>query len=81
MSGPGTHLSLMLGRFGIHEQPGCKCKSKAALMDRQGPDWCEQNLERIIGWLRAEAGKRRLPFLEPVARMLVRRAIAKARAG
>jgi hypothetical protein len=43
------------------------------------PGWCEANLDEIVGWLREEATKRSLPFLDLPARLLVRRAISNAR--
>jgi hypothetical protein len=48
-------------------------------MDAHGCDWCESNIAVITGWLREEASKRGLPFLDVAARLLVRRAIANAR--
>jgi hypothetical protein len=48
-------------------------------MDQRGPDWCEENLPEVIGWLREAAEERGLPFVEAVATLFVRRAIAKAR--
>lgn len=43
------------------------------------PGWCERHIEEIVGWLREEANRRSLPFLDAVGRMLVRRAIKLAR--
>ena len=43
------------------------------------PGWCEAHLDEIVGWLREEATKRKLPFIDTVGRMLVRRAIKNAR--
>jgi hypothetical protein len=48
-------------------------------MDRQGSEWCESNLDTIVGWLREEAEKRGLPFLDVAGRLLVKRAIRNAR--
>ena len=48
-------------------------------MDAKGCDWCETNLDEIVAWLREEATKRKLPFLDIAGRMLVRRAIHNAR--
>jgi peroxiredoxin len=78
-SGPGTELKKLLERVGLHVTPDCPCNARAALMDRNGCDWCARNIDTIIGWLREEASKRGLVFLEPAARMLVRKAIARAR--
>jgi hypothetical protein len=49
------------------------------MMDENGPDWCEENLETIVGWLQEEAKRRKLPFVRTGARLLVRYAIRRAR--
>jgi hypothetical protein len=77
--GPGTELKRLLGRIGIKAEPGCKCTARAEAMDRQGCDWCDANAPTIVGWLREEATKRGLPFLDAAAGLLVRRAIHNAR--
>ena len=79
VAGPGTHLASILGRLGLSERPGCKCKSYAAQMDRWGVDGCTDRIMEIVGWLRLEAENRGLPFVDFVGRMLVNRAIANAR--
>lgn len=82
--GPGTELARFLSRFGIRpDEAGCRCEARAAEMDARGPDWCEVNLDTIVGWLREEAQRRggltwKL-FSETVARLLVRRAVKIAR--
>ncbi|MFO1433547.1 MAG: TlpA disulfide reductase family protein [Candidatus Competibacteraceae bacterium] len=78
-SGPGTELKKLLARFGMQTTPDCPCNDRVILMDRNGCDWCAQNIDTIIGWLREEANRRGLVFIEPAARVLVRRAITKAR--
>ena len=77
--GPGTELKALLARVGITASPDCSCNARAAEMDRQGVEWCEANLDTIVGWLREQATARGLPFLDVAGRMLVRRAIANAR--
>jgi hypothetical protein len=46
-------------------------------------EWtCDENERRtgeIVSWMRDEASRRGLPFLDVAARLLVRRAIANAR--
>lgn len=78
-SGPGTELHSLLGRFGLTASGDCKCRSRASLMDRNGCDWCDANIEEIVGWLRESAAERGLPFVDMAGRLLVRRAIANAR--
>ena len=77
--GPGTHLKKLLGRIGIKATPNCSCNAKARTMDAKGCDWCEEHVDQIVGWLREEAGKRRLPFVDAIGRVLVKRAISNAR--
>ena len=77
--GPGTELKKLLARVGITATPDCACNARAAEMDRQGVEWCEANLDTIVGWLREQATARGLPFLDVAGRLLVRRAIANAR--
>ena len=79
MVGPGGELTKLLHRFGFGATPGCKCRKRAAIMDANGCDWCEQNVPTIVGWLREEAAKRGLPFLDVAGTVLVRRAIRNAR--
>jgi hypothetical protein len=76
---PGTELSKLLRRFGITATPDCSCNTRAAEMDRQGVEWCEANIDTIVGWLREQATARGLPFLDVAGRLLVRRAISNAR--
>jgi hypothetical protein len=78
-SGPGTELKKLLAMVGITAKPNCSCNAKARTMDANGCDWCEANLDEIVGWLREEATKRGLPFLDAAGRVLVRRAISNAR--
>lgn len=78
VTGPGTELKKVLGKLGISERPGCKCNSRAREMDHRGLDWCRNNVEMIVDWLREEAQAQGLPFVELGARMLVRYAIRRA---
>lgn len=80
--GPGTELKKMLARIGLTSTPSCSCNARARLMDEneaREPGWCESNLDEIVGWLREEAARRGLPFVDIAGRMLVRRAIRNAR--
>ena len=78
-SGPGTELKKILSLVGITATPDCACNKRAKIMDTNGCDWCEQNLDMIVGWLREEATKRKLPFIDAAGRLLVRRAISNAK--
>jgi hypothetical protein len=76
---PGTALKSLLATIGITAAPNCSCQRHANEMDARGCDWCEENLDTIVGWLREEATKRGLPFIDAAGRLLVRRAIRNAR--
>ena len=81
-NGPGAELKKLLGRIGIVATPNCSCNARAKRMDveeAREPGWCEAHLDEIVGWLRDEATKRKLPFLDAAGRVLVRRAISNAR--
>ena len=75
----GTALKALLATIGITADNNCSCNARAREMDARGCDWCEENIDTIVGWLRDEATKRGLPFLDAAGRMLVRRAIRNAR--
>ena len=79
--GPGTELKKLLAGwpFRIVAKANCSCNARARDMDRRGCDWCEANIDNIVVWLREEAAKRKLPFLDIAGRVLVRRAIKNAR--
>ena len=57
--GPGGCLKqLIKQRYGIKTKPGCKCNSHARKMDEMGLEWCENNVDEIVGWLREGAAER-----------------------
>ncbi|MBL6910385.1 MAG: hypothetical protein ISR34_08185 [Pirellulales bacterium] len=80
-AGPGTELKKLLKIFGLPDRPGCKCNKRAKTMDSWGPDKCSEpeRLTEIIGWLKEEATKQKVPFVEWAARVIVKRAIRNAR--
>lgn len=80
--GVGCQLKKMLELIGIRETPGCLCGARAAIMDSWGPDTCEapEKTAEILGWLKEEADRRSVPYLDAAARLLLRRAIRLARA-
>lgn len=76
---PGTVLSKMIKSVGIQMSDSCSCKRHALEMNDKGNDWCEQNIDTIVGWLREEAKRRNLPFIDALGKILVGRAIKKSR--
>lgn len=77
--GVGYQLKSMLSKIGIRATGNCACNSRSKIMDQWGPDECERRSGEIIDWLRDEAAKRGLPFSATLARMMLNRAISKAR--
>lgn len=79
--GPGTELKKLLAKIGIVPSANCSCNAKAREMNQKGAEWCEQNIETIIGWLRDEhqLQKVKLPFIEVGVKLLIKRAIRNAR--
>jgi hypothetical protein len=78
-AGPGTELKKLLALVGIQATTTCSCNKRAKVMDDKGPEWCAANEDTILGWLREEATKRKLPFVDLAGRLLIRRAIRNAR--
>ncbi len=76
---PGTVLSKMIKSLGFTMSDSCSCKRHALEMNDKGNDWCSENIDTIIGWLREEMTRRNLPFIETIARLMVNRAIKKSR--
>ncbi len=68
----------MLARIGIVPGRSCCCHATAVKMDREGGAWCLENIEGIVSVMRAEAERRKLPFIATVARMMVKRAVRLA---
>lgn len=79
-TGPGTFLAKTLEKIGIKSSPTCSCKARAIRMNEMGNDWCADNVPLIVSWLREEAEKRRLPFIDMAGTLLVKRAISLSRA-
>lgn len=76
---PGTVLSKMIKSVGIGMTDSCSCKRHALEMNEKGNDWCEQNMDTIVGWLREEAKRRNLPFIDAIGKIMVSRAVKKSR--
>ena len=76
--GPGTELKRIFKWFGITPKGGCGCGDHSRKMDRQGPKWCHENMDIIIGWLRKAAKERNLPFVQAAVKGLVLLAIRRS---
>lgn len=78
-NGAGTLLSKMIKSIGLKIESGCSCKQHAIEMNEKGNDWCEQNIDIIVDWLKKESQKRKIPFIDAIARLMVKRAIKKSK--
>lgn len=78
-AGAGTQLKRLLSKVGIKASDTCSCTARATKMDEMGIEWCEQNITEIVGWLKEEAARRKLPFLAYPTKILVQRAIKMAK--
>ena len=77
--GPGSILASMFSMIGIKSTPTCSCRRHALEMNKNGIEWCEENIDTICGWLKEECEKRKIPYVDTVAKMVVNRAINKAK--
>jgi len=79
--GPGTELKRLLAGFPfyIKTTPNCRCNARARQMDVWGIEGCEERADLIVGWLKEEAERRNLLFIDAAGRLLLRKAIAAAR--
>jgi hypothetical protein len=77
--GPGAELKVLLRRLGIVAKANCSCNKRSKIMDQQGCDWCEENIDTISGWLAEESKKRKLPYMHAAGKLLIRLAIRRAR--
>jgi len=78
-AGVGTELKNLLKTIGITSSPTCACNARARIMNENGIQWCENNKDTILAWLKEEASKRNLPFSSYLATGLVNLAIKKAK--
>lgn len=77
--GAGTELKKLLAKVGIVATPNCTCNKRAITMNVRGVEWCEENIDTIVGWLREEANKRKLPFIDMAGKAIVKMAIKRAK--
>lgn len=77
--GVGAEVKRLLAAVGIKASPTCKCNSHAIQMNLWGPDECERQMDKIVGWLREAAEHRGVPFVRAAGVLLVKRAIRNAR--
>jgi hypothetical protein len=57
LEGPGIELKKLLDKFGFKPAKNCKCDQHILEMNQRGVEWCSENIETIIGWLKEEASR------------------------
>jgi hypothetical protein len=77
--GVGAELKRLLAKAGIKASPTCQCNSHAIQMNLWGPDECERQIDKIVGWLREESERRGMPFVKAAGVLLVKLAIRNTR--
>ena len=76
--GVGSELKRLLSYIGINSTASCSCNKRAKMMNEQGIQWCKDNKEKILDWLKEESTNRGLPFLKFPAKRILNYAISKA---
>lgn len=75
VSRPGTVLTALFKWLGFNPLAGCKCKQIALVMDRKGPAWCRENIDKIVGLIDKQAKRRGWCFSRIAIRLLVELAL------
>lgn len=78
--GPGSILKEDLAAWGFKERENCNCGQYARMMDLNGPQWCLDQMDKILGWMKQSAHQRKLPFSRLVGKKFVKDAVKKYRA-
>lgn len=80
LCGVGAEVKKFLKSIGIEATPNCSCNKRAQIMNVKGPEWCRENIEQILDWLKEEADKRNMGmlFVRPAVKLTVKRCIRKA---
>lgn len=75
----GSELKKLLSYLNIESKEDCKCNDRSRIMDDMGCDWCINNKDKIVDWMKEAAEKRSLPFNRFIAKRIVELAIYKAK--
>ena len=55
---PGDALRSVIAKRGYASKSGCGCDDRVAEMNRKGLQWCVDNRDEIVGWLKGSASQR-----------------------
>lgn len=69
-----TLHNLLYNRFGVDMTLNCACKAWIARMNEGGPEWCRENVQKIVSKMLSEAKRRKWvlegrPLLSKLARL------------
>ena len=75
--GTGTELKKLISWFvWLRDVKDCNnCYNREQQMNVWGPEGCRHNLQTIVEWPRESAMKHRIPFSEPLIKILINKAI------
>lgn len=79
IKGVGDTLSEIINKIGYAYPNVSGARAKLTYMNKKGIDWCDQNQELIIKWIKEECTLYQIQFLELIAKAIVRLAIRKAK--
>lgn len=59
--GPGDSLAAILKKIGFKSTSSCACNAHAERMNKEGIEWCKNNVPLIASWLKEEANRKKIP--------------------
>lgn len=77
--GVGDTLSNIISKMGYGYSSMSRARAKITYLNKKGIDWCEQNQNIILLWLKEECIEKRIQFLDKIGKSLIRLAIKKAK--
>ena len=79
LMGVGDTLSNIISKMGYGYSPISRARAKITYLNKKGIDWCEQNQDVILIWLKEECVANRIQFLDLIGKSIIRLAIKKAK--
>lgn len=77
--GVGDTLSTIIKKIGFSYPPISSARTMLTFLNKKGIDWCEENQPTILEWFKYECKLNNIPFLEIIAKAILRLAIRKAK--
>lgn len=79
LMGVGDTLANIISKIGYGYSPVSRARAKITYLNKKGIDWCEQNQDVILIWLKEECVANRIQFLDLIGKSIIRLAIKKAK--